>query len=664
MPNHLIHETSPYLKAHAENPVDWYPWGEAALSRAKELDRPILLSIGYSTCHWCHVMAEESFESEEAAEILNRSFVSIKVDREERPDLDAVYMAACQALTGSGGWPTTLFLTPEGEAFFAGTYFPLHGRQGQIGFVELLERIEWLWQENRDQLLTAAEELTAWLNRPADHPPLKEDETAALPHRAFDELHRRYDTTFGGFGGAPKFPMPPVLLFLLDYAETAVEPQAASMACHTLEQMARGGLFDHMGGGFCRYSTDRRFLIPHFEKMLYDNAQLLSCYALAYERTQKPFFLDTARRTADWLYTEMQSPEGGFYSAQDADSEGGEGAYYLFDRAELLDLLGDQAAPFLDHYDIRPGGNFEGKSHPNLLSSGEEEPCPDYRRRVYDYRRTRMSLATDTKLLTAWNALLAVGLCHLWRVGGDPRDLQAAKEIVACIERLLTGEDGLYASWCAGKRGQPAFLDDYACMALALLTLYENTQQRPYLDRAAETAEQAAALFEDWQQGGSYQTAAGSERLLVRTMETYDGATPSGNAVMALVLTRLSQLLQEDRDRADRFEEMADRQLTFLAARAAEQPSACCTFLQALLLRESPPPSITLASSGREGAETFLHACPLRSTPRFLAQPTEEYPLLDGESAWYVCLGQTCLPPQKDLATALAAGRKKPIRRN
>lgn len=408
MQNHLKNQTSPYLLQHADNPVEWYPWGEEAFARAGREDKPVFLSIGYSTCHWCHVMAHESFEDQEIAELLNRWFIAIKVDKEERPDIDSIYMSVCQAFTGSGGWPTTVFLTPEQKPFFAGTYFPKTARYGQIGLKELLMAIHEKWEKQREELLKSAEEIVLLLEQRADISGGKADDksgdiNAQLIEKAVLSYERSFDERWGGFGDAPKFPTPHNLLFLMKYYEKNNAKEAMNMAEKTLRQMYLGGMFDHIGGGFCRYSTDRFFLVPHFEKMLYDNALLILAYCKAYELTNNVFYCTVAEKTAAYILREMTSEDGGFYSAQDADSEGVEGKYYLFEPSEIISVLGEkQGRAFNRYFDITQEGNFEGKSIPNLLKNKDiDESMDACLRQIYIYRKKRYQLHLDDKILTS-----------------------------------------------------------------------------------------------------------------------------------------------------------------------------------------------------------------------------------------------------------------------
>lgn len=642
MKNHLQNETSPYLLQHVENPVDWYPWGEAAFARAKAEDKPVFLSIGYSTCHWCHVMAHESFEDEAVAALLNRHFVSIKVDREERPDIDSIYMAVCQALTGSGGWPTSIFMTPEQKPFFAGTYFPRTTRRGSAGFLELLQAIADKWQADRASLVDSAEGILTFLQT-------QETEQGAADARLIDAaaawFRQAFDVQYGGFGGAPKFPTPHNLLFLLTHAEKTGDETIRTMAETTLRQMYRGGLFDHIGGGFSRYSTDRMFLVPHFEKMLYDNALLLLAYCKAYAVTGKRLYLHVAEKTAAYVLRELTAPDGGFYSAQDADSDGVEGKYYVFTPEELTGLLGaEQGRAFNAYYDITARGNFEGKSIPNLLKNtdmtGEfDADLPQ----VYAYRRSRTRLHLDDKMLTAWNALMIAALAWLYRVSGKRDYLEAAARAQRFVDTALSAGDTLFASFCNGARGAPGFLDDYAFEIFALLALYEATYQPPYLERAQRLCDRVLNDFADAAHGGFYFRAAGGERLILRTKETYDGALPSGNAVFAYDLVRLHLLTGQAR-----FSEQAQRLLDFLAGAAARIPAGHCMFLLALSDFLEPPETIKVVPAPGDALEDVACRAPLGAAVT-VRKPSPECPLLNGKTTYYICKNHSCQPPTNEL---------------
>lgn len=643
MSNRLKHEISPYLLQHAENPVDWYPWGEEAFRRAREEDKPVFLSIGYSTCHWCHVMARESFQDPETAVLLNRWFVSVKVDREERPDLDSVYMAVCQAFTGSGGWPASIFLTPERQPFFAGTYFPKRRQGPMVSFGELLAVIHEKWERDRPSLLNQARKVVALLNRPGE---MGGKAASELPEEGVRLYKRLFDHKNGGFGGAPKFPAPHNLLFLLTYGRRRGDGACLEMVERTLTQMLRGGLFDHVGGGFCRYSTDERFLVPHFEKMLYDNALLVLACCEAYSATKRELYLLAAKRTADFVLGEMTAPEGGFYSAQDADSDGVEGQYYLFTPEEIVRILGpEEGGAFNRHFDVTDAGNFEGKSIPNLLRSDPEDRSFDgLLKRVCQYRKGRCVLQLDDKILTAWNGLMIAALCRLYQTGGGIKYLKAAKR-ADCFLRENMWEGGeLHVSFRAGRLGAKGFLDDYAACLFAQLALYGATLEETYLDRAKRLCLDSCTKFQDRENGGFYLYGREHEALILRPKETYDGAMPSGNSLMAWNLVRLSQLSSEET-----YGPLAERQLDFLSRDAQQYPAGYGMFLLALLDYQDPPPKVTVVLSDRSEAKHLPLTLPPEAAV-VLRKPGADYPLKDGRITFYVCRGHSCLPPVSELS--------------
>ncbi len=642
MSNRLKYETSPYLLQHAENPVDWYPWGEEAFQRARDEDKPVFLSIGYSTCHWCHVMARESFADEATAAILNRGFISIKVDREERPDIDNVYMAVCQALTGSGGWPLSLFLTPEKKPFFAGTYYPKTAQYGMAGFCDLLRAIEEAWAHDRENLIRSADALTAVFKERESRRTPSEPEN--LIERGMSGLVNSFDRTCGGFGRAPKFPTPQNLLFLLQQYEKTGDAHALHMASFTLERMYAGGIFDHIGGGFCRYSTDRRFLVPHFEKMLYDNALLILAYSKAFELTEDRLFLDVAERTAEFLLREMRAPDGGFYSAQDADGEGQEGMYYVLTPGETVSVLGKQAGEaFNAQYDITPEGNFEGKSIPNLLNHPREtERFEAEKQALFAYRKGRVRLSTDDKILTFWNALAITALCALYRISGKDRYLNAALSSNDCLARNAVQGDILYASVKDGVQGSRAFLDDHAAVALMKIALYDATLARGYLNEAVQHAQTAIREYADFDSGGFFYSGSENEALLFRFKETADNALPSGNSIMAYVLSRLSVLKPDALNK-----DVVEKQFAYLKTQAVLGPTAHTAFLIALSDRERPP--VKIVAVGAEDPKEIARLAPLGSNVILLDQKTAEYPLLNDRQTFYLCRGFTCLPPVNEL---------------
>lgn len=640
MSNHLSNENSPYLLQHAQNPVDWYPWGAEAFEKARREDKPIFLSIGYSTCHWCHVMAHESFEDAEIADILNRHYVAVKVDKEERPDIDSVYMAVCQALTGSGGWPMSIFMTPEQKPFFAGTYFPKASRYASPGFKELLLLFHDKWQHERTRLLHAADEIVSTLRQSSDsaaRPSAEND----LIETALSQYRRSFDEKNGGFGSAPKFPAPHNLLFLLQQYEKRGDKDALHIAERTLLQMYRGGLFDHIGYGFCRYSTDRFFLVPHFEKMLYDNALLILAYCKAFELTQNALYRDVAQKTASYVLSEMLSLYGGFYSAQDADSDGVEGKYYVFTPDEITSLLGEaDGAAFNARFDITPQGNFEGKSIPNLLHAEASPAAFDpFLPALRAYRKRRAALHTDDKILLSWNALMIAALCALYRVSRDAAYLNAAKRTEQFIQSALCEKDTLYVAYRDGKRSGKGFLDDYANYAFALVSLYDATLEEAYLIRAKQIAARAVNSFFDTQRGGFYLYGAENESLFLRPKESYDGALPSGNSMMAYLLVRLRfHFPEEETDTVVR------RQLDFLAEEASRYPTGFSMFLMALSDFQEPPVQVTAV--GHDDALAALpFIVPLGGVVRVLPEATPAYKQINGQCTYYVCSGHACLPP-------------------
>ncbi len=643
MSNRLAKETSPYLLQHKDNPVDWYPWCKEAFDRARQEDKPIFLSIGYSACHWCHVLAHESFEDEEIAGLLNQYFIAIKVDKEERPDIDSVYMAVCQAFTGSGGWPTSIFMTADQKPFFAGTYFPKTSRGGMIGFKELLLAIHEKWLTDRSLLLRQADTVINHLHQTQDADVSPDFD---LPQLALKQYERIYDEKYGGFGRAPKFPNPHNLLFLLDFYERYKTPSCLNMAEHTLMQMVRGGMFDHIGFGFCRYSTDKRFLVPHFEKMLYYNALLILAYCKAYAVTKKELYLTVAEKTAGYILREMTSLEGGFYSSQDADSEGEEGKYYLFMPKEIISALGDaDGARFNRHFDITDEGNFEGKSIPNLLKSDpSDKSCEPFLSVLYEYRKKRHSLHRDEKILTSWNSLMIAAMCELYLVSTKEIYRSAALNAERFIRKYLCENNTLSVSFHMGKRGTSGFLDDYAAYIFASLSLYRATLNHEYLDRAQRFCDKVLSDFSD-HEGGFYLYGSDHEALILRPKETYDGAIPSGNSLMAVDLVRLSLLTNDEEYKAH-----AKRQLSFLFQNASQYPTNHSMFLCALLEYERPPMKITAVLDKQTDKSSLPTLFPPDAIVILPNAPTKDYPLKNEKTTYYVCKGQSCLPPTNDLS--------------
>jgi uncharacterized protein YyaL (SSP411 family) len=548
--NRLASETSPYLLQHAHNPVDWYPWGSEALDRAKSEDRPILISIGYAACHWCHVMERESFEDDATAALMNANFICIKVDREERPDLDAIYMDAAQAMTGSGGWPLTAFLTPDGKPFFAGTYFPPVPQHGLPSFQQVLGGITEAWHERREELVTQGAKIAEHIARVGLLSASNEPLTDGITRSAFSRLQQAFDDERGGFGGAPKFPQPMTLEFVLRCAVRGWDP-ATRIVTTTLDRMADGGIYDHLGGGFARYSTDAAWHVPHFEKMLYDNAQLARLYTRAWQVTRDDRYRRVATETLEYLLREMQHAEGGFYSSQDADSEGVEGKFFVWAWDELVALVGPAVAACLG---ATPNGNWEGTNvlwRPRAVADVAAEhglsadelaaEVEDARRTLFDVREGRVHPATDDKVLTAWNALAIGALAEAGRVFEEPSYVRAAVRCAEFVMTHLRDERGrLLRSWRNGTAGKPGFADDYAVMASACLTLYETTFELRWFEEAVTLGDELIRLFRDDERGGFFQTGSDAEELVLRPKELYDNATPSGNSVAAEVLLRLA----------------------------------------------------------------------------------------------------------------------------
>ena len=509
-------------------------------------------------------MAHESFEDEEVAEILNRHFVAIKVDKEERPDIDSIYMSVCQAFTGSGGWPTSIFMTPMQKPFYAGTYFPKHSQYGRVGFIDLLKTIAEKWTTNKAELIESAEAVVKHLDGAQKY---KMDLSESILSAAFAQFDVMYDERFGGFGKAPKFPTPHNLMFLLDYYERFKDEQALSMVEKTLTQMYKGGIFDHIGFGFSRYSTDAYYLVPHFEKMLYDNALLIMAYTKAFMVTKRDFYQKVAKQIAQYVIRELTDVSGAFYSAQDADSDGIEGKYYVFSDKELLELLGkEKGEAFNEYYGITAQGNFEGANIPNLLHHDKlEEKYEKERDKVFEYRKTRTKLHLDDKILTSWNSMMIAAFAMMYRVFGDSTYLEIAEKACRFIERSLCEKDKVFVSYRNGKRSNEGFLDDYAWYGFALMQLYEATLDKQYLKRAIQFCKKAVDDFYDVENSGFFLYGKQNEQLIMKPKDTYDGAIPSGNSVMAYNLVKLMQMTENEK-----LTKLVKDQLEFMAGAAEE----------------------------------------------------------------------------------------------
>ncbi len=678
--NRLAHELSPYLLQHASNPVDWHPWGEEAFERARAEDKPIFLSIGYSTCHWCHVMEHESFEDPEVADLLNRSFVSIKVDREERPDVDQVYMSVCQMLTGSGGWPLTVLMTPDKRPFWAGTYVPKHGRFGRPGMVELLPRVAELWTSSRDRLVHSANEIVGHLQSSASAGGAGEIPDDLAGH-ALQQLASRFDSRYGGFGQAPKFPSPHNLLFLIQHWRLTGRREALEMVDLTLRQMRSGGIWDHVGCGFHRYSTDREWLLPHFEKMLYDQAMLALAAVEAWRATGDRVHRRTAVEILEYVLRDMTSPDGGFYSAEDADSEGEEGRFYVWSRAELSEVLtADQLELVEQVWGVSSEGNFHDEASgaatgANILhfERPPAEVAPDLgispdeldrrleavRARLFEIRERRVHPLKDDKILADWNGLMAAAMARAGAVLDEPRYLRAAADAVEFVwTRMRTPDGGLLHRYRAGDAAIAAFLDDHAFLVWALLELYDATLDPVHLERAF-ALQKAQDRFRA-SDGSFYFTADDGEPMLVRQREIYDGAIPSGNSVSSGNLLRLARLTgrPELEHQALAIAAAAARDLDRLPSghshlvAAVERAGARSTevvvvgarsdpdtrSLLAVVRRSAPPGSVTLlVEPGAAGDRA-----------RRLAPFVDAMTLIEGKAAAYVCHGFACELPTTD----------------
>ncbi|MGG6440823.1 thioredoxin domain-containing protein [Saccharococcus caldoxylosilyticus] len=671
-PNRLIREKSPYLLQHAYNPVDWYPWGEEAFAKAKKENKPIFLSIGYSTCHWCHVMAHESFEDEEVAAILNEKYISIKVDREERPDIDSIYMRVCQMLTGHGGWPLSVFLTPEGKPFYAGTYFPKRSRYGQPGFIDVLTKLYHKYRENPNEIERMAEQITEALRQSVQTAGAERLSFEAV-EKAYRQLSGSFDTVYGGFGGAPKFPIPHMLMFLMRYYQWKRDERALLMVEKTLNGMANGGIYDHIGYGFARYSTDAMWLVPHFEKMLYDNALLAIAYTEAYQLTKNERYKEIAEQIIEFVKREMTSNDGAFYSAIDADSEGVEGKYYVWAPDEVINVLGTELGElYCRVYDITEEGNFEGKNLPNLIHTrmdriarqyrmAEEElheKLEEARKRLFAERSLRVFPHVDDKILTAWNALMIAALAKAAKVYKRRDYLQMAERALSFVETNLFQNGRLMVRYRDGEVKHKGIIDDYAFLVWAYIEMYEATLVLSYLQKAKACTEQMISLFWDEEHGAFFMTGSDAEELIVQEKEIYDGALPSGNSVAAVQLIRLARLTGDLTvlEKAETMYKVFQRQVE-------AYESGHTFFLQGLLLLEAPTVEVVLF--GKQGDEkreqliqkwqdafvpnVFLLAAELPDDFAKIAPFAAEYEPLGEETTVYVCENFSCQQPTTDV---------------
>lgn len=675
--NRLQHESSPYLLQHADNPVNWYPWGEEAFQRAQTENKPVLVSIGYSTCHWCHVMERESFENETVAAFMNQHFINIKVDREERPDVDQIYMEVCQAITGSGGWPLNSFLLPDGRPFYAGTYFPPRSFQNRPAWIELLQRIHHMYQNDYATLEEQAGKLMDVLQQ-SERAVIKEEAIGqaadeVLTTEAVDAIYERIQANFdaddGGFGGAPKFPLTMSLRWLLEYHyHTGSEP-ALQHLDFSLNKMIRGGIYDQIGGGFARYATDKAWLVPHFEKMLYDNALLLSLLADRYQLSPEAAYRQTIEQTIDWVEREMQHPEEGFYAALDADSEGEEGKFYVWHKKEIDQLLGDDAPLFNFVYGVTENGNWEGKtilwqSHTPEEAMAEfsvsekdlSDSLQQSRQKLLAARAERIRPGLDDKQLLSWNALMITAYAKCGQALQRPDYLDRARQKMSFLLDKLQRADGQFAhSWKNGPSGQEAFLDDYAALMEALLTLFEATQEKAYIRKAADLMEMVRSRFLDEDTKMFYFTSAEQKDTVVRKKDLYDSAVPSGNSTMCLHLWMLGRYL----DRSD-YREQAFTMLVQMREALMRFPTSFARWARCFTAQVFPGPEIAIVGPAWSGTWRELQQTYWPNRLVMAAEAGEEtWPLLQDRTTAkdktliYVCENYSCQLPVQSVPEAV-----------
>ena len=665
MPNKLAQETSPYLLQHVDNPVEWYPWGEEALQKARRENKPILLSIGYAACHWCHVMAHESFEDPATAELMNRYFVNIKVDREERPDLDAIYMQAVVAMTGQGGWPMTVFLTPEGRPFYGGTYFPPSPRHGMPSFIQLMQGIVNAWENKREEVVDSAGDITKHLQRTAVLTGQENVLSPGMFTKATAALAQTFDHERGGFGGAPKFPPSMTLEYLLQSFVLHNDSRALHMAETTLKKMAYGGMYDQLGGGFARYSTDVNWLVPHFEKMLYDNALLARAYLHAYQVTQEPLYRRIVEETLDFVMRELRHEDGGFYSSYDADSEGEEGKFYVWSAAEIDEHLGEDAELFKLYYDVTEQGNWEGTNILNIKKELDEvawatkmseekaqERLAAARQKLYDVRAKRVWPGLDDKVLTAWNGLMLAAFAEAGRVLERPDYTETAVRNAQFLHKTMRTEDGrLLRTWKAGAEAKyNGYLEDYAYLADGLLALYQNTFNEQWFTWANDLAAKMLAHFHDAENGGFFDTSDDHEELIHRPKDLQDNAVPSANAMAAHVLLKLSLYTGNMH-----YWDVAETAVSSLYGAMVQYPNAFAHWLCAAVFITSEPQEVAIIGDhGLADTEALIDTVFLNFRPNLVVasgDSTSGVPLLadrkrlDGKATAYVCRRFVCQQP-------------------
>ena len=674
--NHLANEQSPYLLQHADNPVDWYPWGKEAFKKARELDRPIFLSIGYSTCHWCHVMEHESFEDDSVAKLLNDSFISIKVDREELPEIDHVYMSVCQAMTGGGGWPLTIVMTPAKEPFFAGTYFPKDKRGGRSGLFQILPMIADAWNSKRQDIMTSVGQVKNYLDQ-LNSKPAGNNFSTELINKAYDQFRNGFDEEYGGFFRAPKFPSPHNLIFLMRYHHSFDNKIALDMATKTLKQMRLGGIYDHIGFGFHRYSTDRHWLVPHFEKMLYDQAMIAMAYTEAYHITGEDIFAQTAREIFTYVLRDMTASEGGFFSAEDADSEGEEGKFYIWTEQEIKEVLGeDYGKEFNDIFSITTPGNYRDESSgketrlniphlKNYNTNGSNE-FESAREKLFNIREKRIHPLKDDKILTDWNGLMIAALAKAAIVLDEPVYLDAAEKAAEFVLHSISKGERLLKRYRNGVAALDAHLDDYAFMAWGLLELYEATFATKYLSQALDLMNIMVEDFWDDKNGGFFLGSDQSEKLIVRSKTAYDGAIPSGNSVAVMNMVKLTRITGNTN-----WAELAEKTIRAFSEDVNRAPTGYTLMLTGFMFDTQNSKEIVIVGDSRNRNTTkFLHTIRASYAPHKvllfkdtsvsdnrleqLANWTSTQNSINGKPTAYVCKNFACNQPTSDLQTALS----------
>lgn len=674
--NRLAQESSPYLLQHKNNPVDWYPWGPEAFNKAIELDRPIFLSIGYSTCHWCHVMEKESFEDEAVAKILNENFISIKVDREERPEIDHLYMTVCQAMTGRGGWPLTIIMTPKKEPFFAGTYFPKQGRRGRPGMMQLLPSIAQAWEREREDLVKSANQINKYLIE-SNKKELGDELENSILTDTYSQFVNRYDENNGGFGGKPKFPSPHNLIYLLRYYNMTGDQTSLFMVEKTLKEMRLGGIFDHVGFGFHRYSTDKEWLLPHFEKMLYDQAMLALAYTEAFQITNDTFYKNVVEEILYYVQRDMTSERGGFYSAEDADSEGEEGLFYLWTEKELKNKLSTEDSKLLiKTFNIESNGNYIDeasgkKTKKNILylkspNTNDKNRINKILNNLYEIREERIHPLKDDKILTDWNGLMIAAFAKAGDVFQSDGYIKQAENSAQFILKNLTDENGrLLKRYRNGKSGIDSHLDDYAFFIWGLLELYETTFKTIYLSEAIRLSEIMVAEFWDSETGAFFLGSNNSEKLIVRAKTGYDGAIPSGNSVAAMNFVKLNRITGDIK-----WGEISDKIFMTFSKDINATPSAFAFMLNAFLFDSNEPKEIVIVGSGKD-SNTKLAIEKIKSIYipskviifkdtddplnklSSLAKWTSTQETIDSKTTFYVCKDFACKIPTTDLNLAI-----------